>query len=92
MLWPTLTRGAEMHHRLRPQHERFEYRSIPHVTFDIFRLRARVTRPRAGAVDLRFQVVEHRHTIVAPNECVDEVRTDIAAPPVTRMFLIAMRN
>jgi len=70
--------GAEVHHGLRPQHERFQYGSIPYVTFDILRLRVRVTRPRAGAVDLRLQVVEHRHAVLAANEGIDEVRTDVA--------------
>ena len=70
-------RRAEMDDGLRGEHERLEHQPIPDVTFDVLRLRVGVAGPGAGAMHLRLEVVEHGHAVVARDERIDEVRTDV---------------
>src|SRR5690606_40254736 len=63
------------------QDERLEHGAIAHVAAHVFGGRIDVGRPRAGAVYLGLQVVEDRHAVVARDERVDQVRTDVAGSP-----------
>ena len=71
-------RRAEMHDCLRREDERLEDGAIAHVALHVLRLRVRVGRPRAGAVHLRLEVVEHRYAVLARHQRVDEMRADVA--------------
>ena len=70
-------RGAEVHDRIGLEHQRLEHRAIANVAADVGRLRVGIRRPRAGAMNLRLEVVEHLHAVLARNQRINEMGSDV---------------